>query len=253
MPSYNKALQESIEREKKGIDYSCPDADKVILRELLEEINKYAGTDIHYLAELDAFHIVGSGPIIAQYISRFSSESIRGYLIPQLVSDRIMDCDKIILQLYLHFKSSNEYIPKPGVPAPAHIYVRYDNAIKALRPKRLKDELIKLAYNPLDVFYLPFTMRMLASWKIPELKDLLLLYSTAANIAAHEVGIEEACEKLFPPLSFIKRELRFTAIAGLKYYPSAETTEIINQYTTDADSDIRTAAKRTLKSLVKSL
>lgn len=247
---YKKVLLDSIEREKRGTDYVYTDSDKEILRGLLQEINMYAGTQFQYLAELDAFTIPGSGSIIARYISRFASESVRGYLIPQLVSDRIKDCDKIVLQLYWHFKSSDEYIAKQGKPAPAHIYVRYDNALKALKPKRLKEDLLMLAHNPRDVFYLPFTMRMLASWKVPELKELLLTYSSAANITAQDVGLGKNPNNYLPPLDFIRRELRFTAIKGLKYYPSTETIEILNQCAIDSDVDIRVAAQKTLKTFL---
>lgn len=242
---------DSIEREKAGIDYCCTDADRATLRELFKEINAYAGTAIQYLAEIDALNLYGSGQIIARYITKLSSESVKSILIPQLVSDKVKDCDKLLLQLYLHFKASDEYISMPGFPAPAHIYVRYDNAFKALKPKRLKDDLIKLAHNPRDAFYLPFTMRMLASWKVPELKELLILYSSNSNITAQDVGIGENCDAFLPPLAFIKRELRFIAIDGLKYYPSDNISEVIRQYITDSDPDIRAAAQRTLKVLSK--
>lgn len=251
MLNYSKILLDNIEREKDGTDFSCKGADKLILNELLREINEYAGTHFRYLAELDAFNIHGAGPIVARYISRFSSESVRGYLIPQLASDKIPDCDKIILQLYLHFKASDEYISRPGVPAPAHIYVRYDNAIRWLRPKRIKADLLKLAGNPRDAFYLPFTMRMLASWRIAELNDILLSFLSDTNISAEDVGLGENDVDCFPPLTFIKRELMFTGIEGLKYYPSAETTEIIKQFANDPDWNIRVAAQKTLKYLSK--
>lgn len=76
MLKYSALLRDSIEKEKAGIAYCCPEADKKILADLLLEINHYAGTDFHYLAELDAFHIPGTGRIIAEYIERFSSESV---------------------------------------------------------------------------------------------------------------------------------------------------------------------------------
>ena len=173
MLNYSKVLIDSIEREKRGIDYIYPKADKELLHQLLEDINSYAGTNFQYLAELDTFNIHGVGSIVAKYITEFSSEGVKGYLIPQVVSDKTKDCDKLILQLYMHFRSSDEYIAKPGEPAPAHIYVRYDNAFRTLKPKRLAKELMGLAHSPRDAYYLPFTMRMLASWKIPEMKMYL--------------------------------------------------------------------------------
>lgn len=249
---YNKVVLDGIEREKAGTDYFCVGTDKEILQTLLKEINEYAGTDLHYLAELDMYTIPGAGGIISRYIQSFSAESVRGYLLHHLISDKIKDCDKLVLNLYMHFKLSDEYISEPGFPAPAHIYARYDKAIKTLKPKRLKNDLMQLAYHPRDVFYLPFTMKMLASWKIPEIKELFILYSSETNISERDVGITDNGEVYFPPFTFIKRELRFTAIDGLRYYPSTETIETIRKYTTDSDLDISLAAKKTLRMLERS-
>ena len=221
-----------------------------MLRKLLKEINRYAGTNFHYLAELDAFDIHGTGNIVAKYITEFSSEGVKGYLVPQMVADKIKDCDRLVLQLYMHFRASDEYIAKPGEPAPAHIYVRYDNAFRRLKPKRFAKDLIALAHNPRDAFYLPFTMRMLASWKIPEMRDILLSYSANDSFSAQDVGIYDS-EPYFPSFEFMKRELTFTAIDGLKYYPSAEVMEIITSFANSTDKDIKSAAERTLTALTK--
>lgn len=251
MENYSRVLMNRIERERSGLDYICPEPDKKWLQQLLDEINRYAGTHYHYLAELDAFNISGAGSIVAQYITKFSSEDVKGYLIPQMVSDKIKDCDKLVLQLYMQFRSSDEYISKPGEPAPAHIYVRYDNAFKKLKPKRLKKDLIELAYSPRDAFYLPYTMRMLASWKIPEMKKFLLSYAANDSFSSQDVGICDSEQPYFPSLATIKRELTFTAIAGLKYYPSTEVRGIVESFATSADKDIQLAAKRTLSAMKK--
>lgn len=251
MLNYSKVLIDNIEREQKGLDYICPKADRELLHKLLDEINIYTGTNYHYLAELDAFNISGAGSIVAKYITEFSSEGIKGYLIPQMVSDKIKDCDKLVFQLYMHFRLSEEYIAKPGEPAPAHIYVRYDNAFKNLKPKRLAETLVELAHNPRDAFHLPLTMRMLASWKLPEMKNLLLSYAVNDSISAQDVGIHDGEQLYFPSVESIKRELIFTAINGLKYYPSAEVTDVITSLTSSSDKDIKLAAKRSLMALTK--
>lgn len=251
MPKYSALLLDSIRKEKAGTEYFCPEENRELLAELLADINQYAGTDFHYLAELDAFHISGAGRIIANYIERFSSESVKGYLIPTLVADKIPECDKLILQLYSGFRLSDEYIAVPGAAAPAHIYIRYDNAFKMLCPKRLSKELIELAHSPRDAFYLPFTMRMLASWKLPEMKHILLSYAMSDSITPQDVGICDDGKKYLPSPDFIKRELKFTAIEGLKNYPSAETNDVIALLSVSTDNDIRTAAKKTLKALAK--
>ena len=245
-----KLLFDSIEREKAGIEYPCSDADRELLVEIFREIRNSLNISVHYLSEIDAFKIPGSGEIIAHYINRFSSESIKAVFIPQLVLDKIKDCDKILLQLYLNFKESGEYISIGGVPAPAHIYVRYDNAFRSLKPKRLKDDLIKLAYCPRDVVYLPLTMNMLASWKIQELNDVFLRYSSDANITHYDVAMNEN-DFFSPPFSYMKRELRLISILALKNYPSQRTKSIISEYLLDPDPDIRIIAAKTLKTLAK--
>ena len=153
--------------------------------------------------------------------------------------------------MYTQFKSSDEYIARPGEPAPAHIYVRYDDAFRKLKPKRLAKDLMELAHSPRDAFYLPFTMRMLASWMMPEMKDLLLSYCAKDSFSAHDVGIHDDKQQYFPSVEFMKRELTFTAIYGLKYYPSEEVRDIIASLATSADKDIKSAAKRTLIALTK--
>lgn len=246
---YNKILLESIENEKVGTDYNCPEEDRPILREMMNEINACIGTNINYLAEIDAFDLHGAGPIMVKYITKFSSESVKGFLIPQIVSDKIKDADRLILQLYLNFRLSDEYVIKQGGSSSAHIYVRYDNAFRKLKPKRLAKDLLELASHPRDAFYLPFTMRMLASWKLSEMKDLLILYSKSDCFTAQEVGfVYGESDKL---LEFMKRELTFTAIDGLQYYPSKEAIDVIKSFASSKDNDIRSAAKKTLKKMTK--
>lgn len=249
--TYNKVLLDSIEREKKGVDYCYHEKDGMVLKKMLIDINESLGTDFHYLAEIDAFDIHGSGQIMARYLGQFQSESIRAYLIPQLVSDGIDQCADIVLQSYLHFKKSDEYIANQGKPSPAHIYVRYDNAFRRLKPKRLKAELLALSYNPRDAFYLPLTMRMLASWKLPAMEEILLSYLDGSKIADESVGLPSGAENYFPRLSSFQRELKFTAIEGLKYYPTERNIELIRMYLNNPDKDISMAAKKTYKYLEK--
>lgn len=251
MRSYPKPLLDRIEREKKGIDFVYSEEDRKILDQLFDELNSLMGTDYQYLAELDAFEIKDSAEIIARYITAFSSESVRGYLIPNLATGKVKDCDRLVLQMYRNFKESDMYISKPGLPAPAHIYVRYDNAICTLKPKRLCGDLISLARCPRDAFYLPRSMRMLASWKEPELLEILLQYVANDGVNATDVGLIDKNANSYPSIEFIMRELRFTAIAGLKYFPSPQVRDIIKGLAADTDRDISMAAKKTLRSFRK--
>mgnify|MGYP000732010171 CR=1 FL=1 len=134
---YHALLNDKIACEQNGTDFFCPSEDRRLLHKMFDEINHQTGSDIHYLAQIDSFIIPGAGRIVEKYILDFTSESVKCYLIPQMIADKITDCDKLLLQLYLHFRQSKEYISEPGQPAPAHIYVRYDNAFKTLRSRRI--------------------------------------------------------------------------------------------------------------------
>ena len=237
-------LRLSMKEERSGKAYIYSREDKKRLRAMMKEINSCFGTKLHYLAELDHYHVSGSGEIVAKYIQSFQSESVKAYLIPQMVLDKTQDCDLLIYQLYMHFKASDAYRTKPGKPSPAHIYVRYDNAFRGLKPKRLKAELLALACHPQDAFYLPLTMRMLASWKLPATEEILLSYLDGNKITAESVGLPPEAENRLPS---IRRELKFTAIEGLKYYPTERNTALIRSYTNDSDKDISMAAKKTSK------
>ena len=245
---YDRILQDSIDREKKGIDYLYNENDKAVLLQMLDDINKTYGTNLRFLAEIDYFYIPGSGTIMAQFLDKFQSESIRGYLIPTIVSDNIKNCAQIVLQSYLRFKCSKEYISEPNQPSPAHIYVRYDNALKKLKPKEYKEDLLLLAQNPRDVFYLPFTMRMLASWKIPELEQILVSYLDDSYVTNESLGLPQQNENYYPSAAFIKRELKFTAINCLKYYPSNFVITKLKAYTEIEDKDIQLAVNKTIHS-----
>lgn len=247
----NAMLNKSITCEQKGTDYFYPAEDRELLCIMFDEINQKTGSDIHYLAEIDSLIIPRSGEIVNKYITKFSSESVKGYLIQQMVADRIMDCDDLILQLYLQFKRSKEYVAEPGQPSPAHIYVRYDNAFNVLKSRRIEKELIDVVRNPRDAFYLPLTVCMLASWKKPEMLDVLIRYLSEKDFI--ELDVENCGTQTYPPKEFMVRELRFSAINGLKYYPSQETKILLEPFAVDENKDIQSAAKRTLKAISKQL
>lgn len=246
-----RVLLDAIEREKEGKDYHYDVDDKKLLSEMLNEINDFAGTNLNYLAELDMLRISGIGGIVARYITRFSSESVRGYLLSHIVDGKVKDADRIVLDMYMHFRKSKAYISASNQPAPAHIYVRYDNALTKLKPKRLTEKLMQLAYNPRDFFYLPFTMRMLASWKLPELKEICIRYSAKENVSEQDVGLADDGKVYFPPYTFIKRQMRFTAIIALKYYPEEDVLNLLQAYALEQDADIAAAAKKTINAICK--
>ncbi len=249
---YGAVLRYNIENEKHGRDYRYPPSDKKLLKKMFREINRKLKTHIHYLAEMDAFIFHGSGEIVARYIRQFETEGVRAYLLEQIIADKVPDCDLLTYELYMHFKDSGSYISQPQAPAPAHIYVRYDNTFRRLRPRRLKAELLELARSPRDAEYLPFTMRMLASWRVPQMHDILLSYADSDLLTPEDVGLDPNDDRRrAPTLETIKRNLKFTAIAGLKYYATPEAKAVLERFVASEDKDFRDAAEKSLAFMAK--
>lgn len=249
---HEAVLRDAIKKEISGEDYCYSASDKVLLGKMFAEINRTLGTDIRYIVEMDAFIFHGSGEIVARYITQFETEGVRAYLLEQIIADKVPDCDLLTYELYKHFKSSESYISQPQAPAPAHIYVRYDNTFRRLRPRRLKAELLELARSPRDAEYLPFTMRMLASWRVPQMHDILLSYAESDRLTPADVGLDPNDDlRRAPTLDTIKRNLKFTAIAGLKYYATPEAKAVLDRFAASDDKDFRDAAEKSLASIEK--
>lgn len=249
---HEAVLRDAIKKEISGEDYCYSASDKVLLGKMFAEINRSLGTDIRYLVEMDAFIFHGSGEIVARYITQFETEGVRAYLLEQIIADKVPDCDLLTYELYKHFKSSESYISQPQAPAPAHIYVRYDNTFRRLRPRRLKAELLELARSPRDAEYLPFTMRMLASWRVPQMHDILLSYAESDRLTPADVGLDPSDDlRRAPTLDTIKRNLKFTAIAGLKYYATPEAKAVLDRFAASDDKDFREAAEKSLAFMEK--
>ena len=246
---YGNLIHNQIEDEKKGVGYIYSEHDKHILNKMCKEINSTLGVQIHYLAELDLFSIKNSGEIVKKYLNYFESESVKAYLIPQLVADKIENCAEIVYRMYLDFKASNDYIRLIGQPAPADIYVRYDNAFKRLKPKKLSNELIQLISNPRDAFYLPLTVRMVASWRNPKTEEVLHRYINKTEISSESVGMEDDPEMYCPPLSGIQKELLFSAIYGLRYYPTHQNVELLKKFINNENVDVSIAAKKSISAM----
>ena len=251
MAFYGKVLRDLIEGEKQGKHYPYSQKDRVMLDAMFHEINRYAGTNFHYLAELDVYNIAGSGTIIARYLWRLETQTARAFLVPQLVSDRIKDCDKLVLDLYLDYKKSDICTLDPAGKSSVAIYVRYDNAFRKLKPKRLKQELLALAADPQDAYRLPLTMQMLSSWKLPEMYSILVRYANSENTTPEQLGFLADTQERHRRIENIKRDLQFVSIWGLKYYPTQEAIKILSGFTQSPDKDIVLAARKTLKCLEK--
>lgn len=239
-------LKEFIKDEKRGIDYICPKIDKPILKELMKKINKTVGTHFKYLAELDSLTVHNVGHIVAEYLPKISAHSVRCCLLHMLVCDKKEEFSTILLESYIDFKNSSEYIAPAGKTSPAHICVRYDNVLKKLRSKASQKSLLEIVKEPRDAIYLPFTLKMLASCKVNGIEELLFDYSDVSKLTPKDFGLSGDGECYFPPFSFMKRELIFSVILGLQYFPSQQALSIIEGFSLYDDADIASAAKKVL-------
>ena len=213
--------------------------DRTILQALLEEINNTLHLDLHYLSELDHFYISGSGEIVRKYIFQFSSETIRASLLDQMVRDRIPDCITTLCSLYRHFRENDASTHPPF----AHIYVRYDNAFPKLSLKRKIKEFVSLAGDSLDFLELPITMRKIASYRAPEMEVVL-----------HHYIEDFVCEKDQTRKDFFQcRERCFTAIYGMRYYPSDKNLAFIADLIKNPDRDVKNAAENTYNYMLKQI
>ena len=236
---FYSAFKDEIQAEIDGKTYD--EHDREILQKICSEINALAGTNLKYLIELDRLNIPGAGYIIAKHIGQLHSEWAKACLLDPMVQDRIPDGDKMLFRLFKAFDCSEDSLHRPE----AH-YVRYDDAICRLKPKKIKFELLELAHDPNFAIQLPFTMRMLASWKLPEMKDLLLLYLFESSVDLSSVkGYEGVQGSAREP--FLRRKLVLRALNGLKYYPSEDVINAVLPFANDSDADICAAAKKTLK------
>lgn len=249
---HEAVLRDAIQKEIRGEDYLYTAQDKVLLGKMFAEINRSLGTHIRYLAEMDAFIYHGSGEIVARYIKQFETEGVRAILLAQIIADKIPDCDLLTYELYMHFKCSDSYISQPFKPSPLHITGSYDNAFRRLNPRRLKAELLELARSPRDAEYLPLTMRKLASWRTPQMLDILLAYADSDWLTPADVGLDPNDDRRrAPTLETINRNLKFTAIAGLKYYTTTEAKAVLNRFSAYDDKDFREAAEKSLAFVAK--
>lgn len=247
---YEAVLSDAIEQEKRGYGHSYNQHDKLVLDEMTQDINRNLGTDIHYLTELDVLNINGAGVIIRNYINRFESESVKAFLIPQLVADNIYNCAETVLKLFMEFRESDWYLSRNGESS-AHIWVRYDNAFRKLKPKKYKDKLIEIISNPLDAFYMPFTVKMLASWKDSRVEELLIKYYNPEKILVNELGFTEEIDANDSRLVYTRRELLFRAIEGFRYFPKNDIIDKLETLSKCDDNSIRKAAKKSLDYIKK--
>ena len=110
-------------------------------------------------------------------------------------------------------------------------------------PEKKIKEFVSLADDPLDFLELPITMRKFASYRAPEIEAVL-----------HHYLEDFVCEKdRTPKDSFQCRERCFTAIYGMRYYPSDKNLAFAADLIKNPDKDIKKAAENTYNYMLKKI
>lgn len=232
---FGRFIVDAIIAEEKGELYRFSGNDKAVLRQLCDEINQTFSDSYkyRYLAEIEKMiPPKGSGPVILKYIHQFESEDCRAALILSIVHDcpKFENLDRIIMDLYHHFRASAYYISPPDSPAPVHV-IRYDNAFAQFKSPKILPELVELFKSRRELYYLSVTADMIAKkWAPEELGKIMADHLKNPNVTRADVGLPEE-GTYYPSLESIVEQTSFNAIRCLRYYPTEENLKIITSYT----------------------
>ena len=160
---------------------------------------------------------------------------------PKIINDRTKKCDILLLHLYKQFRLSNDYSCVNEKITNSHITVHYDNEFLQMKSKRIAKDLISILKNPLDAYYLPLTLRKIASWKIEGFENILNKYVSLIKNYYDGNYFTSICKIIDI------RELTFTVIACLKYCPIFGNKACLESLYSINDNDLFVAIRKVLK------
>ena len=246
---FGRAIVDAIIDEQNGKGPRLTDSDKAVLKQLCNEINQTYpnGYQFEYVEELRMLPLPkGVSSILLKYIYQFESETCRAYLMQKMFHDepQIENLDRIIMDLYHHFRASHYYISPPDSPAPAHIYVRYDNTFARLKSPNIMPELVELLKSRRELEILGITAEMIAKkWAPKELGEIMAAHLMNKNVTRADIGLPEE-GNYYPSLETIVRQTSFNAISCLRFYPSEENLKILMDYTNHPDKELAKYAQQ---------
>ncbi len=192
---------------------------------LLHDINRQCGTNLRAPVDLQDLYVSGAGPIVAEAIRGFNLHENRAMLLHHLVGHKakgyppVPECAQLLWELYQDFRASAQFLQSPA-------HLDFDAAFSALKPKALAADLLTLARDPLEAREMPFTMQMLARWKLPEMRQILLACLDNPDILLNRLqaaGIESQPPQTVEQFCFDARVWALCfAVGNLKHYPAAE-------------------------------
>lgn len=231
---WKRVYDDFVARELSHEAERFPGNDKAVMKELCAELNDTLQPAFHYqyMFEINQFVIPGAGPIVVKYIDRFESEYNRAALVYHIAHDKVKNGDRIIMDMYYHFKNSRTYIPPAGEHGPAAIIVDYDNAFWRMKSKKLVPELVALMRNPRDLHYLPLTATRYLYKFSSEMEEIALYYLKNNPMSRKDVGLPES-GTYYPPVEDINRENTFQALTVLSKFPTEANLQVISTFLTD--------------------
>lgn len=248
MDKYEKKLNYYIELEKSGRLFDYSRNDRKILDEMFSIINKEFDYDVHYISQLYFYKYYGTGNIINNYIEGFDSEKIKSYLSRQMVCEKVDNCAKKIMNLYLHFKNTDEY---KALDRDVNFVtcLNYDWNFMELRSRKIKRELLELASNLRDATYLMGTMKMISTWRLQEMEIMAKNHLEIEKYSFKDLMIEESDPLSNDSLRVFKSYLEELGLYCLRYYPTDENIKIIEKYLYPENSYIHDIVISSLKKM----
>ena len=234
-------VQILINNEKAGI-YDFTEQDKIVLREMLDEINaldefKNKDRKVEYLSQALDEYPWFCGPVIVKYIERFDSEMARAYISRFLMEPHVnyinkKDLGAYYFKLYTHFK---EAIEKGTRYSPTNLYFianLYDNLLSKTITKAVALEVVKLIDDPVEYYSLFYTTKRIADkWKLPEIERMAYACLTTYPLNEETLHIN-TLNRLFLPFDMVINSIKGLSIRCLSNYPSKKNEEILMKYCT---------------------
>lgn len=220
-------------------------ADGLLIQDMVMEINTAVNGRFRGYSDIVDQYIQGAGEIVLKYICLFEEQMVRASLLHHLVGNKaysikaVKHAPEIVWKLYEACRDSKEY-------AVWGVQRYYDDAFVRLRSKVLADRLIESIKNPLEFSALSRTVKMLATWKKPELEAILLdvlenpkkmeEYLKAPAVQGRfgfdQQQMERECRR-WNTISVLK------AVVGIQHYPSKRAIQLLRQYEVSKQAEMQ--------------
>jgi len=213
---YQSALEREMEWRAEPKNHS----DVELFDKMLSEINEL-GFEFKYQADFFRLLITNTKiiDVILRYLGKFENHGLTEHLVLTIADKR----NKFVTKKIIDTFNETHVIVRPK----GYHKTAYDNAFKRLQDKRYVNEYLQWLSNPEIATTLPFTMLMLARWKVLEARAWFMKYVDS--------GSEDS--------------IVFTSIKALACYNNKEARDKIFAMQNSENKDIRECANKVAKKL----